>query len=66
MPGNLSAYWSSGRFLNSSSDARLLQPLLEAASAPDITTPPSDEDMESDADRYDMRPLFDGGELERI
>ena len=53
-------------FLNSSSDARLLQPLLEAASAPDASTPPADGEMQADVDRYGMRPLFDGAELERI
>lgn len=53
-------------FLNSSSDARLLQPLLEAASAPDATEAPADGEMAADVERYAMRPLFDGGELERI
>jgi hypothetical protein len=56
-----------GLFLNSSSDARLLRPILEAAvaasSAPD---PPADEEMDADEADLGMRPLFDGAALERI
>jgi aryl-alcohol dehydrogenase-like predicted oxidoreductase len=52
-------------FLNTSSDARLLRPILEAASAPRITVP-SDEDMAADTERHGIQPLFDGGSLERI
>ena len=51
-------------FLNSSSDGRLLRPILEAASAGGDV--PTDAEMQADVDRYEMQPLFDGGELERI
>lgn len=51
-------------FLNSSSDARLLRPIAEAAAA--VTGVPSDEAMAADVAALDMRPLFDGTELERI
>ena len=53
-----------GLFLNSSSDARLLRPTLEAAviGGP----PPTDEEMAADVDRHAIEPLFDGAELERI
>lgn len=51
-------------FLNSSSDGRLLRPILEAASAP--LPLPSDEQLESDVHAHDMSPLFDGAALERI
>lgn len=53
-----------GLFLNSSSDARLLRTTLEAAAAGGPT--PSAADMAADVEAYDMLPLFDGGELERI
>jgi hypothetical protein len=51
-------------FLNSSSDARLLPTILDAAeqSGP----PPSDAELEADIAALDVRPLFDGAELERI
>ncbi len=53
-----------GTFLNSSSDARLLTLALEAAaSGGDV---PTDEEMEADALRLGITPLFDGAELERI
>jgi aryl-alcohol dehydrogenase-like predicted oxidoreductase len=53
-----------GIFLNSSSDARLLTLALEAAaSGGDV---PTDEEMEADALRLGITPLFDGAELERI
>jgi hypothetical protein len=51
-------------FLNSSSDYRLLRPILEAAAAP--AGAPSDAEMEADAVAYDVKPLFDGSTLERI
>jgi aryl-alcohol dehydrogenase-like predicted oxidoreductase len=54
-----------GIFLNSSSDARLLRPTLEAASTP-APEAPSDADMQADAERLGVRPLFDGDALERI
>ena len=53
-----------GLFLNSSSDARLLRPILEAASSGGGV--PTDAEMEADAAALDVRPLFDGAELERI
>jgi aryl-alcohol dehydrogenase-like predicted oxidoreductase len=53
-----------GLFLNSSSDARLLRPTLEAASAGGPV--PTDDEMAADVERHDIEPLFDGKELERI
>src|SRR5579862_5011638 len=51
-------------FLNSSSDARLLRPILAAVAAGGEA--PSRETLEADAEALDVRPLFDGSELERI
>lgn len=51
-------------FLNSSSDARLLPAILEAAAAVDAV--PADTEMEADTARLSVTPLFDGTELERI
>ena len=51
-------------FLNTSSDARLLEHALVAA-AGDLTRP-SDEEMVADVAAEHMTPLFDGGALERI
>ena len=51
-------------FLNSSSDARLLRPILEAASSGGAV--PSDPELEADVAELDMQPLFDGADLERI
>jgi aryl-alcohol dehydrogenase-like predicted oxidoreductase len=51
-------------FLNTSSDARLLRPTLEAASAP--APAPSDAEMSADVVAQAIQPLFDGSELERI
>jgi len=53
-----------GLFLNSSSDARLLRPTLEAAAAGGPL--PADDEMAADAGRHEIEPLFDGAELERI
>ena len=54
-------------FLNTSSDMRLLRPVLEAAErlgpAP---AAPAGEVLEADAERLGMQPLFDGAALERI
>jgi aryl-alcohol dehydrogenase-like predicted oxidoreductase len=54
-------------FLNTSSDLRLLRPVLEAADrlgpAP---AAPAPEVLRADAERLGMRPLFDGAALERI
>ena len=51
-------------FLNTSSDARLLRPILEAASAEGRA--PTDAEMRADAHAEGITPLFDGAELERI
>jgi aryl-alcohol dehydrogenase-like predicted oxidoreductase len=53
-----------GVFLNTSSDARLLRPTLEAAVS-DGPAPTTGE-LEADQLAGDVRPIFDGGELERI
>jgi aryl-alcohol dehydrogenase-like predicted oxidoreductase len=53
-----------GLFLNSSSDARLLRPILEAAAAGG--PPPTEEEMAADVARQGIEPLFDGAALERI
>jgi hypothetical protein len=53
-----------GLFLNSSSDATLLRPILHAASTP--LTVPTDEELAADVREQDMSVLFDGAELERI
>ena len=51
-------------FLNTSSDARLLPTILEAAAAP-APRPPDDE-LDADVRAQGIEPLFDGGALERI
>jgi aryl-alcohol dehydrogenase-like predicted oxidoreductase len=51
-------------FLNSSSDARLLRPTLEAAVGGGPA--PADEEMAADVGRHNIQPLFDGATLERI
>jgi aryl-alcohol dehydrogenase-like predicted oxidoreductase len=53
-------------FLNTSSDARLLRPILEAAADLSAAGAPSTEELEADVARLGMKPLFDGGALERI
>jgi aryl-alcohol dehydrogenase-like predicted oxidoreductase len=53
-----------GIFLNSSSDARLLRPTLEAASSDSPV--PSDSEMQADVYALGIEPLFDGAALERI
>ncbi|HMC39693.1 MAG TPA: aldo/keto reductase [Acidimicrobiales bacterium] len=55
-----------GLFLNSSSDATLLRPTLEAAANPDAGTAPAASALEADAAVQGIRPLFDGDALERI
>ena len=52
-------------FLNSSSDARLLPAIIAAATAGPHARP-SDDALRADAADWDMAPLFDGAELERI
>ena len=53
-------------FLNSSSDATLLRPILEAASNATDRGEPAVADLERDTEMLDVQPLFDGAELERI
>lgn len=53
-----------GLFLNSSSDLRLLRPILEAADS--ACTAPGDADLLADEAALGVEPLFDGGALERI
>jgi aryl-alcohol dehydrogenase-like predicted oxidoreductase len=50
-------------FLNSSSDADLLRPILESAGGGPA---PTDDELAADASEWDIRPLFEGTELERI
>ena len=52
------------RFLNTTSDARLL-PLVLDAVAGDLSAP-SAEHLAADRDAFAITPLFDGGALERI
>ena len=51
-------------FLNTTSDARLLPLLVEAASG--RLERPSDDELVADADDFGIEPIFDGGSLERI
>lgn len=51
-------------FLNTSSDARLLSPIVDAAER--VTGAPTDEELEADTAELEITPLFDGSELERI
>jgi aryl-alcohol dehydrogenase-like predicted oxidoreductase len=51
-------------FLNTSSDARLLSTILEAAADPGPR--PSEEELQADVREHGIEPLFDGGALERI
>ncbi len=51
-------------FLNSSSDARLLPVILDAAEQDG--PPPTDAELEADVAAHGVRPLFDGADLERI
>lgn len=53
-------------FLNSSSDGRLLRPILQAATAADATVAPSEEELRRDVESYGIDALFDGRSLERI
>jgi aryl-alcohol dehydrogenase-like predicted oxidoreductase len=53
-------------FLNSSSDARLLRPVLEAAASPGATGAPDPADLDADVAALAMTPIFDGGALEAI
>jgi len=51
-------------FLNTTSDARLLAPIIDAAGG-DLSAP-SDDEMHADVVAEGITPLFDGGVLERI
>lgn len=51
-------------FLNTTSDARKLATIFDAATS-DLPTPTADE-LRADVDTFEMSPLFDGRELERI
>jgi aryl-alcohol dehydrogenase-like predicted oxidoreductase len=51
-------------FLNTSSDARLLPAVLAAAASGGPV--PTEADLQADVDDHGIRPLFDGGALERI
>ena len=53
-----------GLFLNSSSDARLLRAICEAASGELVM--PDAADLDRDVSEHQMSVLFDGAELERI
>jgi aryl-alcohol dehydrogenase-like predicted oxidoreductase len=55
-------------FVISSSDARLLRPILEAATAAAGAgaAPPSEAELRADIGAEDIRPIFDGDALERI
>jgi aryl-alcohol dehydrogenase-like predicted oxidoreductase len=55
-----------GIFLNSSSDAGLLRSILEVASGPESSIPPTDAEMQADVADLSVTPLFDGQALERI
>ena len=52
-----------GIFLNSSSDARLLVPTLDAADGGPV---PPTEELETDQVAQGVEPLFDGGDLEHV
>jgi aryl-alcohol dehydrogenase-like predicted oxidoreductase len=51
-------------FLNTTSDARLLGAIVEAASGP--LERPSDDELDADEAALDITPIFDGDALERI
>jgi aryl-alcohol dehydrogenase-like predicted oxidoreductase len=51
-------------FLNTSSDATLLDTILQAAASGGLS--PSDDELRSDVEALAVQPLFDGRELERI
>jgi aryl-alcohol dehydrogenase-like predicted oxidoreductase len=55
-----------GLFLNTTSDARLLPIVLQAAADATAQPAPSPEELAADRDTFGMRPIFDGGALERI
>ena len=53
-------------FLNSTSDAGVLPMVLDAASRERVGDLPTDAEMENDSTQFEISPLFDGADLERI
>jgi hypothetical protein len=56
-------------FLNTTSDARLLEPILAAADVDDAVVTiaaPDPAELRADIERYGISALFDGAALERI
>ena len=51
-------------FLNTTSDARLVPHIVDAAQGP--LDRPTDDEMLADNEAFGISPLFDGAELERI
>ena len=51
-------------FLNTTSDARLLPAIFQAAQG--RPSSPTDAEMDADIDEFGITPLFDGADLERI
>jgi hypothetical protein len=51
-------------FLNTTSEARLLPLIVDAASG--RLDRPSDDELAADEADHDIAPIFDGGTLERI
>ncbi len=53
-------------FLNSTSDGGVLPMVLDAAKRAAVGDVPTDDEMEHDLQRFEIAPLFDGADLERI
>ena len=53
-------------FLNTTSDTRLLEPIVAAAQMADAAPRPTEAEMRADEIEFGISPLFDGAELERI
>jgi aryl-alcohol dehydrogenase-like predicted oxidoreductase len=53
-------------FLNSTSDAQVLPMVLDAAGRATVGDLPTDAEMEHDCEQFEISPLFDGADLERI
>jgi aryl-alcohol dehydrogenase-like predicted oxidoreductase len=53
-------------FLNTSSDTRILQSLVNGAAASNASQRPTDAELNADVETFGITPLFDGAELERI
>jgi len=51
-------------FLNTSSDARLLDAVLDTAAGP--LNPPAESELQADVARLEIAPLFDGAALETV